>query len=56
MDSKKPDHPSQFLPPDLARSVSVAFFLVNLNVFQEQNSSASVTAGVFCGYNRSIVA
>ncbi|NMM37125.1 MAG: hypothetical protein HHJ09_06365 [Glaciimonas sp.] len=56
MDSKKPSSPYQLMPPDLIMSGNAAFSLQKLKAFQDQNSSTSVTAGVFSGYNRSIVA
>jgi len=56
MDSKKPDCPYQFLPPGLTKSGEAAFSLKKLEIFREQDSSAGVAAGVFSGYNRSIVA
>ncbi len=56
MDSKKTNRPNQFLPPNLIISGKAAFSLKKPEIFQDLNSSASVTAGVFSGYNRSIVA
>ncbi|NMM27055.1 MAG: hypothetical protein HHJ12_07150 [Glaciimonas sp.] len=56
MDSEKPNFAYQLMLPDLAKSGEAAFSLQKLKVFQDQNSSTSVTAGVFSGYNRSIVA